>query len=285
MAEITNANLFLKELDNEKVILESYMDMLNSKQVIEKKFSMADKDGNLYIFEDGYKIQLDNDQVSGKRYDPYYRNRYLKNSYSVVVKSVDAEKKIIHVSQVDAKELTKDELIKEIEESIERNEKCEMTVRLTSIAGDRNRSYALVDIGGVGILGVIKLKDWSPVYTSDLRRVAARGDVFRVVVKEHIYWNGKKGYACSRAEALGFDPWEKIEEKLPEQTIVNVTCEEVTPKNFFGKIDGIAEINAYCEFPASEKNIKVVVGEKYQGYVAKVNEKTKLLRVRIFKRL
>lgn len=62
-------------------------------------------------------------------------------------------------------------------------------------------------------------------------------------------------------------------------------CTSKTLKNFFGKIEGVSGINAYCEYPGDSQNIKISIGITYQGYVYVVNEKTKLLRVRITKQL
>lgn len=278
-------NVFLKEVNEDKLRLDFYEEKLKNKEVFEIKFSLADKTGNLYMYEGGVRVQLDNFGITGLMYKTRYRAHYLAQTFPVAVNRIDRERKIVHVSHRDARAITKEELKEELDLAIEKNEPLTVVARLVAIKGDFGKSYAIVDLGGVGITGIIRMKDWSIAFTSDIKLVAKIGDIFKVVVKKHIRWNGEPAYGCSRAEALGFNPWSGIEEKLPKNTLVNVLCIHKTPKNFFGKIEGIDEINAYCEYPDQDKNIEILEGATYQGYVAKVNEATKLLRIRIFKKV
>jgi hypothetical protein len=287
MSNIANKNIgaFIKETNVDKERLDFYEVKMKSKEILELKFSLADKVGNLYFYEGDIRVQMDNLDIKGTIYNVRYRSNALANSYPVIVTSVDREKKEIHVSHKEAREMTKEELIDEIDAAIEKKEPLTVIAKVIKIQGKAGSSYAIVDLGGVGITGIIKMKDWSTVFTSDLRLVAKHGDIIKVVVKNRVLWNGKPGYSCSRGEALEVDPWSGIEEKLQKGTFVNVLCICKRDKNFFGKIEGIDEINAYCEYPDKEKNIEIVEGISYQGFVAAVSENNKLLRVKIFNRL
>lgn len=277
-------SVFIKETVNMDR-MDYYEDMMHRKEILEMKFSLADISGNLYTYDGDIRIQLNNTDINGTMYKAKYRANALANLYPVVVTSIDRDNKVVNVSHDEAKETTKEELLEEIEAALNANETLFVNAKITGIKGGVGSGYAFIDIGGVGILGVIRKKDWSTAFTSDLSLVAKRGDIIRVAIKKRVTWNGKPAYGCSRAEALGFDPWRGINNKLPKNTVVNVVCISKTPKNFFGKIEGIDEINAYCEYPDSERNIKIEVGKSYQGFVYAVNEATKLLRLRIFKQL
>lgn len=287
MSELINikANMFLNYPDRVEATLDFYESKMKSKEIFTKQFSMADEEGNLIVYEDAIRVQLDNLDINGKMYQPKYRANALAGTYHVVVTSVDRKKNVVHVSQNEAKALTKEELDNDLNKAIENNAPMVVLARVTKIRGKAGSSYAVINIGDVGITGVIKMGDWSSVFTSDLHLVTKSGDIIKVAVKKKIFWDGKPGYSCSRGDALGFNPWSGIEEKLPEGTLVNVTCIDKRTKNFFGMIDGIAEINAYCEYPNPDKNIEIENGEKYQGKVYRVSEEKKLLRVRIFKKL
>lgn len=285
MSNLKKLEVFIKEKDTDKEKLDFYSRKMNTKDVIVMKFSSADTAGNLFLYEGNIKIQLDNTEIYGKVYDQRYRSNALRKSYPVVVTSVDQEKKEVHVSHSAAKETAKEEVIAEIDKSLENDEPITISAKVVGIKGEPGRNHAIIDIGNVGITGIIRMRDWSTVFTSDLRLVTKPGDIVKVVIKRKIRWNGTPAYSCSRAEALGFDPWKGIEQKLPKNSVVNVTCISKRPKNFFGKIEGIDEINAYCEYPEPEKKIEIVDGQSYQGYVAAVKENTKLLRVRIFNKI
>lgn len=152
---------------------------------------------------------------------------------------------------------------------------------MIGVKGAAGSNHTIIDIGNIGILGVIKMKDWGVAYTDNLRLETKYGDIIRVKVIKQIRWDGKVAYSCSRKEALEEDPWKDIETRLPKHSTVKVTCTSKTLKNFFGKIEGVTGLNAYCEYPDEVRNIDIITGDTYKGYVCAVNEETKLLRVRI----
>ena len=87
-------------------------------------------------------------------------------------------------------------------------------------------------------------------------------------------------YECSRKLALTDDPWKDIEKKVARNTTVKVFCTDTTDKAFFGRIQGIDEVNCYCEYP-DDPTIRIAPGIKYTGYVAKVSEEKQIIRIRI----
>lgn len=273
---------FIKEKDKVEETLNLYEEMMKNKEIMSIKFASADKSGNLNIFINGVNVRLDNIDIKGRIYEPRYRLNALSRTYEVVVKSIDREANQINVSHYKAKQITKNELIKEIDQAIKNKEQIEVLAVVDHVK-DRN-NYCLIDIGGVGIRGKIKVGDWSATYTSNLSRAARRGDVIRVAVTGSGMFDGKATYDCSRKLVLE-DPWIGVEERFPKDTAVNVTCTSKADKNFWGMIEGLDEINVYCEYPDDDKNLFIAEGIIYQGYVSAVSEDTKLLRVRVHKAL
>lgn len=280
-----SVNAFIKESDLIKDRLGYYEEKMKTSNIFDMKFSSADANGNLFIFDGNARVQMDNLEVNGVEYDKRYRAKILESKYPVIVTSVDRITKVVHVSHNEAKKISKEELKAEIDKAISEEKPIDIMARIISINSGKNKNYAVVDIGGVGLEGVIRKKDWSTVYTSDIGLVARVGDIIKVRVLKDVMWNGLPAYSCSRGEALGFNPWEGINQKMPVGTVVNVTCISKVARNFFGKIDGINEINAYCEYPEPYRNITVLEGGIYQGKVSKVSEETKLLRIKIFKQI
>lgn len=273
---------FLTEKNTVLEKFEYYKGKMKNKEIIEIFFSAADPEGNLYIYDNGIRIQLDNIDIKGTIYEPRYRANALTNKYAVMVKSVDEEKKEVRVSHNKAKRLTKKELIKEIDDAIKKSEP--MTV-IAVVKHIKDNNYCIIDIGGVGIAGKINIGEWTETFTGNYRMATQRGEIIKVVARKKVLFDGKLTYDCSRKDAIEVSPWAGIEDRLPKDTVVNITCTSKENKKFWGIIEGIDELNVYCEYPDKEKNLFIQVGAKYQGYIYAVNEETELLKARVFKAL
>jgi len=265
--------------------LDLYERKMNNKDLIELRFDSIDIDGNLYIIDDEVRVQLDNIDIKLSYKRARYRAAVLDIPYMVMVMSVDRLKKVVHVAHNGIKDIIREELKTNINNSIDKKHPLTVMSKVTRIKGNAGSNHIIVDLGNIGIIGVIKMKDWGIAFTDNIRMETRYGDIIKVKVIKQILWNGKPAYSCSRKEAIEEDPWNGIEARLPKNTLVKVKCTSKTLKNFFGKIEGITGINAYCEYPDEVKNIEIAIGDIYEGYVSAVNEETKLLRFRIMKKL
>lgn len=86
-------------------------------------------------------------------------------------------------------------------------------------------------------------------------------------------------YLCARTPLIP-NPWDSLPFK--EGDYVRVKCVDVKDHNWFGFIDGI-DLEIYCEYPKTEKDIKIVEGKEYECYLYRVNAKTKLLKAKTMK--
>lgn len=273
-----NVNNFIKSDKDEISTLEDCEEKRKNKEIFCHQFTFADKRGNLYSYKNDIKIMMKNKEIQGFKYNPLYKGDYLREKHFVIITEIDIENQTVYVSAAKAKEEPRKKLEEAIRNGLQNKAYIRTKAIVVALVGDD--SVALVDLGGVGLLGSIKLSQWSTSYTVKFTNKVKKGDVIEVVILGEII--GKKGtiYECSRKLTIEFDPWQAIEKKLPKNTSVIVKCTDKTVKNFFGTIEGIPELNAYCEYPDSS-DIVIVEGEYYAGYVSKVNEESKLLRVRI----
>lgn len=272
------------EVSKDGKILEKYEKYKKEKKIFEIYSVRADTAGNVYCSLEGNITGIiPNPEIEGKKYNPYYRHKKIDRHYSVIVTDVDFEKKIVTLSHHKAKNIGKEILKQRLLKALENKENIKVKARVMFVAYN-NRVY--LDIGGVGLLGYVPIDEWSHVYVENLEDEVKNGDIIEVVpmkYKPKQKVNGKKkneAFICSRKETLP-DPWIGIEEKVPRYSTLVVECTDKKPHMFFGRTEGL-ELNIYCEYPEPERNIVVLEGMKYKGFVYNVSEEKKLLKVRIF---
>lgn len=264
-------------------ILASYEKKKDTKELFECEFGCASPMGDLSSELDcGVKIVMrksDTDPTLIKLYDPSGR---LALTYKAMVKSIDYDTNTIYVSSTHVKEECRNDLIDAIENGIATNEYIVVPAVVAKIVpGESGRDSVLyINVARLGIFGIIRLSEWSTCYTESFEYFTKVGDVVNVVVLSKADWKTGTVYNCSRRLAMTKDPWVGIENHLPKQTKVRITCTSKRENNFFGIVKGVPDIKILCEYP-DDKSIQINVGQEYVGFVYKVNEKTHMLAARI----
>lgn len=262
-----------------------YSKKMAKKETFKMSFTCADENGNLYDYHNGVRVQMNNKEITGFGYNPKYKAQHLGVKFTVTVVNVNEENKTVNVSCFAALKGPREQLQKALKEGIENKKYLRVPAVVVGAnkVKDRNNSFtvAIINIGGLGIPGAVRLAEWSTAYTKTFWHTIQAGMNIEVVVTGHQNWQTGVVFDCSRRLALDFDPWENIEERLPARTSVIVKCTSKETRNFFGVIDNLPEINVYCEYPEPESNIRIIEGAEYVGYVYRVKEETKLLKVRI----
>ena len=282
------------EEKKKKDFIKLYRNRLKNQETFEQEFNIADNEGNLLYNEFGYEIRMNNKEIDGRKYNEYFRANRVK-TYQVVVLYIDEAKRVITVSHQKAKLSEKTRLMQVLDDLICENKQVEVPAVVHRVFSN----VVIIDIGGMGIPGIIRVKDWSVAYTAALRSKVKQGDVLQVVVtgrncpgEERRKYFPKvqiRPYECSRRiilEKNKINPWLNIEERIKEGSIVTVKCEVKEEDKFFGVIDGFDEINVYCYYPKKTSNLKrkdIIPGMRYQCYVKTVSEEKKILRVNAFK--
>ena len=274
-------------------ILERYEQCMKKGETIKMVFSLATANGDLMLQDGACKVILPNKEITGREYNPYARADRLNQSYAVKVTSVDKAKQEVIVSHYAVRSVDRERLCQYMNAALDKKEYCTVPARVIVVYNN----VALLNIGGLGIPGYLNISNWSSLYTRNLRGVVKKGDILNVaVIAKGELWCKKRyfndsdvnPYECSRRLIVSDDPWEGIEKKIPEKSMVRIKCIERAEHNFYGVIDGIPEIQAYCYYPEEESVLckgDIVPGCYYEGYVKKVDESTRRLRIRVFRRV
>ena len=291
-----NFNDYLKGMDSvEDNVLERYKSLAETDSVFPFVFDVARPDGNLEAREGDCTIILKNQDINGIAYDTYTRAYKLRRRYNVKIINIDEENKVIYVSHVAARETDRDRLNDYLQENIENKVACVIPATVIAVYNH----IAILNLGGLNIPGYLSIEEWSSEYTLDLRTEVKRNDIIRIAVletggltvprqKQYFKWTDQVPYRCSRRKTIKVNPWTGISKRIHEEDIVRVRCSSVADNNFYCKVEGLPEINAYCFYPAADAKLKradIIPGCLYEGFVKKLDEEKRILRVRVFSRM
>lgn len=292
-----NLNVGNKGYTKNEEILDLYRKRFANGEIFELDFSKVNKDGDFEIFNGDVKIILPASESTtyGRKYRTYNvgKARKLLQKYQVVVTEINAEELQVKVSHSLAIKRMRDTLKKKIHEKLAQGkEDANIILPAKVVKIDNSKNVVIIDICRYGLYGYIPAARWQHSYVGDLTRVTKPGDQIDVKVlgyrKSPFGKNSVNMFLCSRKE-LTKDPWIGIEEKYAKNDIVVIECVQIRQKNWFGVIPGLDGIQVFCEYPdASNKapeGLRVVLGERYQGYIYAVSEERRLLKARVFKHI
>ncbi|XBX18534.1 hypothetical protein QMP25_41245 (plasmid) [Enterocloster clostridioformis] len=274
--------------DRSEKTLNFYENYLKSGELLtEITFSQGNRQG-LYFYRDKVQVILPRSELQDNlRYD-FESIEYMRRKYTVKVVGVDRIGKVVTLSFKQAQEQARPTVVRAIKDSLAAGVPYRTLARIQYITR-AEKGVCHVDLLGIGLHGIIPVREWSVAFTADIRMLAQIGDIVEVIVKEIV--RGKEGeelYICSRKDALNVDPWEGIEEKAPKDTTVIVKCLRKYDNHFIGSIEGLEELSCYCHYPIPNtvnshtgQTLVINTGGKYNGYISKVDEERHILRARI----
>lgn len=292
----------LDEINTEKYLavpkvrvhtIERYRELMNDKVIFSQSFTTIDRQGTLYAFVgDGIRLKM-----TSKGIDGFYHNKrniskeeVLNKTYNVMVTDIVEEEHLVYVSANAAKEKPRAKMRRLLDEGIDSSIYKVVNAKVIGISTSddpdkrKPKEICLLNIGGLGIMGSMILANWSTCYTKSFRPLVNPGDIVKVAVIGKQSWSTMEDevYLCSRKLTLNPNPWKNIETALHVNDMVRVKCVDKEDRNFFGKIEGFEEINAYCYYP-DDPDYTIETGKTYIGKIARVNEKTRDLKVRFYK--
>lgn len=300
MAKLYEKNLGVAESqkltqakENEiKNTLESYNSMCGTGKTEIFVFNNVDKDGNLFSNRKGIRFVLPNKDIlsNGKGTNLYYRSKLIGREYTVAVRSVDMENRIVYLSARSALADMRHELLADIRVAMRTRQAMVMAARIRKF--DDQKGYALVDLFGCGVMAVIPKSMWCKHYINRFGDDNIKvGDVIECSLTYRIRkldeFNGRIAYVCSRADVLD-NPYEGLSERYHVGDIVVLKPTQLMAHNFFAKVDGEDEIEVYCSYPgdryfgAKAKNVRITLGHYYAAYVTEVNEKERRFRAKVY---
>jgi len=275
--------------------LKKYESAYRSGECMMLSFSRADSvTGDLSLIDDDITVFMPADQISGKAYDLRFRAQKLNDIYCVKVTRVDPTQKIVYVSHNMARLEKRPEIEKEIQKGLKRKKKIPIVVKgkvlkiqTKMVKGEQVDTGVWLDLCGVGIPAFVYVGDWKKTFTESLRGKVTYGDIIDVLVIEKkerdkdVYY-----YACSRKELVD-DPWDskELSEKYHKGDIVKIQCISKRDTHWFGKINGLNDIQVFAEFPSSRHDFAIVPGMEYMGTIYYINPEERALKVRVFQAL
>ena len=278
----TNVNIFeedllsgipLREEVSKANALEYYEDLNAKKKIVSISFP-AVKDNTLYKYENGVRVELLSSDF-GKNV-----KAKIGEAYPVVVVKVDRDACVVTVSNTSVTESIRNRIIKAADSAIEESTPFIIKARVVGINKEQGR--IIIDVGGAKIPAFIRLANWSHSFIHNIMYCAQRGDIIQVAlikkVKDNYYM-----YEASRKEALENNLWKGIETRYPVHSNVIVTCVESKPTNWFGKIEGLDDLEVFGELNVVDKNgqkFRIKDGGVYNCYISACSEERRLLKVR-----
>lgn len=279
-----------------------YEKKMADKVIYEERFVAADADRNLFarktIGGTSVKIVMPSTEsftaamVAKEGADKISAHAKLarnNGAYQVVVIGVDREKCEITVSHRQAIMLLKEKLDSTLKDCLARKKKGELKapLRLSAkvVRHEKERRRFIVDLNGYSLLGFMPYNAAGKGDIASLRQgMVIDVEVFDFKPKKEIK-SSTDMYACSRRFRGKDNPWVGIEERFPKGTTVNFKCVKKHERVFFAAIEGLDNLLVYCSVPEADKNIEIIEGQMYQGYISKVSEERHMLRGRVLSKL
>ena len=266
--------------------LDKYKAAMDSQQTISLKFEGVDSLKNeAYVENNGVRIITKLGELMQSS-DAHYlgKTAITRVVYTVKVTQVDEVSGCVYCSVVDEKQSAKMMYTAAIEDALAKNKT--FCVRTKVVFVDVPGRRIFVDIAGVGIQGIITLAEWSKNYTSSFKGIVYSGDIIPVVITGKTHAKGRPAYACSRRLAVLNDSWNNIEERYPVGSLVTIKCIQMREKSFFGSVEGLKDIEVFCEYPMKQTDSKgnpliIEEGRLYMGMIYRVSEERRMLKARI----
>lgn len=261
--------------------LDAYEKAMKEGTVLNMTFSAVANNG-LYIYENDVRVQLPAEEFGNGQ---YRRRALITKSYPVIVTSVDKDNKVITVSSRAIMNVAQCKYTEAIDASLASGEYFFTRVRVE--ANDKIRKRLIVNIAGVAIPGYIPIAEWSHTFIRSFDGLVNRGDIIEVAIIKKSRIGHSDGYMCSRKIVRDDGIWNNIEEMYPAKSNVVITCTSKTRNSWFGSIDGLQDIEVYCEYPNGGNStdqkgrpLFIEVGGRYNCYIYKSNSEKRLLRAR-----
>ena len=285
--------------------LSYYMELMKNKQQVSVRFSgFRERNGGgrygrsdeLFVLFDTIELVYPVERFNFS--DVPDAKELLEKEYKVFVSKVDEKTNRVYLT--DMLDATRQKFYEMINQKLEEGEPLYLRGNIVGLQNERlgsnQKLAAFVNIGGLGIIGVIPIKQWSVGYSAlDNFHSIIMNNVnaivnFRVVSETRIKYGNrtKTAFLCSRSDYLkkiGYDPWRIVSKTLSVRSVVKVKVIEngKSPESFFASIDGVTDFNMICYIDdASDLTLKdITLGKYYYGYVQKMNPEKKFLRVRL----
>jgi ribosomal protein S1 len=267
--------------------LSAFSKAVETHGVLPVSFAAIDYENELLWLEDGdederYRIELPLSDFFGnytkERRRDYHLESLLTHDIVVVVVSVDEEKKLVRVSNSEARKILRSKERLEMQNKLTSEGKVTVMGRVVAFKGQGHSSHAVIRPLNSELRLMLPVAWVSLEFVNDIRDALNLKELVEVQVfnksKTGFTRSSSYDFICSR-KALFDDPWANVASKLHRDDIVTVTVtgtQKIDGDNLpdFGKsvglpciIDGI-NVNAYVR---TKSNLQLKQGFKYLSVV------------------
>lgn len=260
--------------------LTPYSEALANKDAVEVSFDMADDKGNLST-TDSNKIKLVLSAEDIAKYNSFYapnmKYRLIGLTITCKISRIDEENRTVYLEYANSGKDVKGSLMKEIFKEINAG-------RHPTLYGDViavNNERVTVNILHRNILGILRVKEWSPIYTRNLTQEVKIGDTiqFQVIGQAPRRKNKDIAFEISRKK-IAPNPWSNLD-KIEVDSIILVKCvDKPADKSYFwGRSERTPGIDIMCNY---NYNLDIMVGVTYKCRVVAFEPKDKMFKVTPF---
>lgn len=254
------------EKENDLELLTEYQRRMEKNEYITVNFDRVDIEGNCY------KVvgQLMMIMRAEREYSAFQRSNLLTQSICVKIIEIDLIQKIIYVSNHQAREEQKPEIVKEINRRLSNKEEVNLMGRVIKIhkdilKGEERDLGVWLDLCGVGISGYIPIKYWKDTYITKLD--VPIGEVITTTV---IGKKNKTKHTIFHYQCMYQNEHDSVKEirKYRKNEIVEFECRECKKSLWIGSLQGTKEV---C-FGNYDK-IPMIPGLTYKGTIHTITKK------------
>lgn len=254
----------------------------NTKSTIECVFDYADsKSGNLSVKNvDGITIVCENDGKNPVRNGKDGKASGMLTGVPVNVKvnKIDFISNTVYVIE-DRREglLSNGSILKAIYHGLQKNETVEVKGQVVSV----KETYAIVNLYGKGIFGIVYLNDWSEEYIRSMHDVCSVDDIVPFYVTKSADSNRSNRPFFKLKGTEKNNTWSKLSDDLFHKgDACLVTCVERTNKGYWwGKTSRAEGIEVFCDY---NQKLTIVEGNVYKCNVIDYRPADKIFKVTPF---
>ncbi len=277
----------------ESLSIDTFKECQKNHTTFDVIFSYASKDGDLKATVDDIMVILKGTDLhlALPYYNSWIKDRFVGTPFTVSVKEIDEENKTVYVqsSRSGSSDNIRGRLTAEIQKELKKRQKTDgaedakeqeplvVAGKIIQVTDGR----AIVNLLGIGIMGIIYSRNWSTAYTRSLNGLCQKNEVYDFEILRQFPKKKDKSVAFELSRKnVGGDPWEMIpEEFCQKDSIINVECIE-KPQNktyWWGRSNLIKGIEIMGNFNSNLGNIMVSV--TYKCKVVAVDKEKHMFKV------
>lgn len=265
--------------------IEVYKECFEKKLPLDIVFDSADSEGNLSMIDEGgitFVLLADTFQANASYYVPQIKDKFIGINLNVRIQKIDDEKNVIYVESTHNRYSLQKQINGEIRRELEKGNHPYVIGRIISV----NDKYAIVDIFGKGVQGIIFASHWSKGWTRFLKEVCNKNEFYQFEVKREKPRKKDQRYNQAQweltRENIAPDPWDGFENwHVNVDSVMQVKIVEKPDQKSY--CWGTSKRTPGIEIMVNKNdNLNLLVGTTYKCRVKDINTEKHMFKVSPF---